>query len=78
MKSYIEFVGAVAVGRYDLDDCELSSIGEFTRENVVRWFNSHLGTDRLNDENLAGPVGLEPTTTALTVRRSAIELQAKK
>jgi hypothetical protein len=45
MTAYIEYLGAIAVGRRDLDDEELRSLGEFTRENVVRWFDSHRGPD---------------------------------
>ena len=45
MTAYIEYLGGIAVGRHDLDDAELRSIGKFTRKNVVRWFDSHTGPD---------------------------------
>jgi hypothetical protein len=45
MTSYVEFVGAVSSTRYDLDDYELRSIGEFTRENILMWMESHTGPD---------------------------------
>lgn len=45
MRVYIEIVGAVALLQYEPTDSELRSIGEFTRENVVRWFESHTGPD---------------------------------
>jgi hypothetical protein len=34
---YIEYVGDVVVRRHDLDEAELRSIGEFTRENILAW-----------------------------------------
>lgn len=39
MTAYIEYLGAISVRRYALDAEDLRNIGEFTRENIVRWFN---------------------------------------
>lgn len=38
MTAYIDFVGAVAIGQCTLSDGDLADIGEFTRENILRWF----------------------------------------
>ena len=45
MHAYIEFIGAVACGRRELQPHELRQIGEFTRENVLTWMDSHTGPD---------------------------------
>lgn len=45
MQAYIEYVGAVTLSRYPLDEYELRNIGEFTRENILGWLNSHTGPD---------------------------------
>jgi hypothetical protein len=41
MHAYIEFIGAVACGRRELQPHELCQIGEFTRENISAWLESH-------------------------------------
>jgi hypothetical protein len=43
--TYIEFIGAVACGRHELEPHDLHQIGEFTRENVLKWTESHTGPD---------------------------------
>ena len=43
MRAYIDYLGGIGIGRYELDADELSEIGKFTRENIVEWFNSHSG-----------------------------------
>src|SRR5690349_9561130 len=45
MRAYIDYVGAVAVSRYELDDNELRDIGKFTRENVAAWLDGHTTPD---------------------------------
>lgn len=41
MDAYIEIVGAVAVWRCELHSSDLCFIGEFTRENVLRWMENY-------------------------------------
>ena len=41
MKPLIEFEGCIGFGRYHLTDYELREIGDFTRENVLKWMDSH-------------------------------------
>ena len=43
--AYIEIIGDRMSGRHDLQDWELRSIGEFTRENVTAWLESRNGAD---------------------------------
>ena len=45
MKPLIEFEGCIGFGRYHLTDYELREIGDFTRENVLKWMDSHQGVD---------------------------------
>ena len=45
MGAYIEVVGPVAMKRHDLRDWELRNIGDFTRENVLKWINSRQSLD---------------------------------
>src|SRR5215471_16421666 len=44
MRAYIDIKG-VAVDRHELTDSELQEIGEFTRENVLRWLKAWLRED---------------------------------
>jgi hypothetical protein len=41
--AYIEILGAVVVYRQELTNSDLSAIGEFTKENILRWIEYHLG-----------------------------------
>jgi hypothetical protein len=43
--AHIEFLGGVAVSRYELTRSELREIGKFTRGNVLMWMESHRGPD---------------------------------
>jgi len=43
--AYIEYLGGIVVSLYELTASELCEIGEFTRENIVKWFESHRGPD---------------------------------
>jgi hypothetical protein len=45
MNAYIEIVGAMAVHWFELTNSDLQSIGEFTRENVLKWTESHWHTN---------------------------------
>jgi len=45
MKPVIEFAGCIGYGRHHLLDFELREIGDFTRENIQRWMDSHQGVD---------------------------------
>jgi len=45
MNAYIEIVGVVALSRHELTNSDLRQIGEFTRENVSAWMESHKGPD---------------------------------
>jgi len=45
MRAYIEYVGATACGRYYPNEDELRAIGDFTRENILRWMDSHTRPD---------------------------------
>lgn len=45
MNAYIEIVGAMAVHWFELTNSDLQSIGEFTRENVLKWTESHWRTN---------------------------------
>ena len=43
MRAYIEIAGTTGSLRYEFHDYELRSIGEFTRENILRWLeNSYI------------------------------------
>jgi CheY-like chemotaxis protein len=44
-KPYVELVGGIALSRHEMNNDDLCFIGEFTRENVLRWMNSHRGPD---------------------------------
>jgi hypothetical protein len=44
-RPYIEIVGGIGLFRPQLDKADLDCIGEFTRENVLTWMNSHRGPD---------------------------------
>ncbi|HXP43102.1 MAG TPA: hypothetical protein VN833_22815 [Candidatus Acidoferrales bacterium] len=44
-RPYVEIVGGIGLFRHELSEADLSSIGEFTRENVLRWMNNHRGPD---------------------------------
>jgi hypothetical protein len=44
-RPYIEIVGGLGASRPKLDKADLDCIGEFTRENVLTWMNSHRGPD---------------------------------
>jgi len=44
-RAYIDYIGGIAVGRCDLTNSEIREIGEFTRENVLDWMESHRGPD---------------------------------
>ena len=43
MNAYVEVLGPVAMRRYNLSDGELRDIGDFTRENVLKWLESRKG-----------------------------------
>jgi hypothetical protein len=43
MSAYVEILGAVVMPRRTLEDKDLLRIGEFTKENVLKWMNSHTG-----------------------------------
>lgn len=45
MDAYIEILGAMTKWQCELTDSDLREIGEFTRENVLRWMESHNGAD---------------------------------
>lgn len=45
MSTYIEILGAVTMWRRGLTNSDLRQIGEFTRENVLEWMESHTDTD---------------------------------
>ena len=45
MKSVIEFRGSTVIGRYYLSQTELREIGDFTRENVQKWMDTHTDVD---------------------------------
>jgi hypothetical protein len=41
MAAYIEIEAHVTWLTYDLSPSDLQAIGEFTRENIVKWLNEH-------------------------------------
>ena len=45
MKPLIEFVNDYSLGRYYPNNNDLREIGDFTRENILNWMNSHTGVD---------------------------------
>ena len=49
MKTYIDFVSennGVGIFHYVPDDNELREIGQFTRENILRWMNNRTDAPR--------------------------------
>jgi hypothetical protein len=44
-RPYVEVVGGIALSRHELSNADMRFIGEFTRDNVLRWMNSHRGPD---------------------------------
>jgi hypothetical protein len=44
-RPYVEIVGGIGLPRIELSDADMRSIGEFTRDNVLRWMDSHRGPD---------------------------------
>jgi hypothetical protein len=46
-RPYVELVGGIALSRHEMNNDDLRFIGEFTRDNVLRWMNSHRGPDGL-------------------------------
>lgn len=43
--AYIEYLGGITVCLHELVPSELCEIGEFTRGNITRWFESHQGPE---------------------------------
>ena len=43
--AYIEVVGGIGIWLRELASWNLREIGEFTRENVLRWMESHTGPE---------------------------------
>ena len=46
-QAYIEILGAVAQTRFNLNQTDLRSIGEFTRENISNWMKRQRSTNWL-------------------------------
>ena len=54
MQAYIEAAGGTGVWRLKLEDDHLREIGEFTKENILAWYERYRRTD------VSAPNGKDP------------------